>query len=125
MTKSIHFKLIAAIAILIAVLALTSLPAFAQSKAAVCEGVTAAGGNCAGGVGQVNKVITFVLNTLSVIVAVVSVIYIIWGGFKYVTSSGDASNVQSAKNTIMYAIVGLIVVALAQAIVNYVLQQAT
>ncbi len=50
---------------------------------------------------------------------------IIVGGLKYITSGGDSGNITSAKNTILYAIVGLIVVALAQIIVRFVLQRAT
>ena len=50
---------------------------------------------------------------------------IIYGGFRYVTSGGDSGHVSSAKNTIIYAIVGLVVVALAQFIVQYVLNQVS
>jgi hypothetical protein len=46
---------------------------------------------------------------------------IIIGGFKYITSGGDSNNVSSAKNTILYAIIGLIIVALAQTIVRFIL----
>jgi hypothetical protein len=56
---------------------------------------------------------------------VVAVIMIIVGGLKYITSGGDSGNITSAKNTILYAIVGLIVVALAQIIVRFVLERAT
>jgi hypothetical protein len=50
---------------------------------------------------------------------------IIIGGLKYITSSGDSNNITSAKNTILYAIIGLVVVALAQFIVKFVLGKAT
>ena len=63
-----------------------------------------------------------IINFFSVLVAVVSVIMIIWGGFKYVTSGGESNNVSSAKNTIIYALVGLVIVALAQFIVQFVLK---
>lgn len=65
-----------------------------------------------------------IVNLLSVIVGIVSVIMIIYGGFKYITSGGDSGNVSGAKNTLVYAIVGLIIVALAQFIVHYVLSTA-
>jgi hypothetical protein len=48
----------------------------------------------------------------------------IYGGFKYITSGGDSGNVTAAKNTIMYALIGLVVVALAQLIVRFVLGKA-
>jgi hypothetical protein len=50
---------------------------------------------------------------------------IIVGGLKYITSGGDSGNVSGAKNTILYAIVGLVVVALAQIIVRFVLTRVT
>jgi hypothetical protein len=50
---------------------------------------------------------------------------IIWGGFKYITSGGDTGNVSGAKNTLIFAIVGLIIVALAQFVVHFVLNTAT
>ena len=70
-----------------------------------------------------NNIITDIVNIFSVIVGIVSVIMIIYGGFRYVTSGGDSGNVSSAKNTIIYAIIGLVVVALAQFIVRFVLTQ--
>lgn len=73
----------------------------------------------------INDIITNIVNIFSVIVGVVSVIMIIYGGFRYVTSGGDSGNVTSAKNTIIYAVVGLVVVALAQFIVQFVLQKVT
>jgi len=50
---------------------------------------------------------------------------IIIGGFKYVTSGGDSTKISSAKSTIFYALIGLVVVALAQVIVRLVLTKAT
>ena len=46
---------------------------------------------------------------------------IIVGGIRYITSGGDSGNISSAKNTIIYAVIGLIIVALAQILVHYVL----
>ncbi len=74
---------------------------------------------------DINNLIATVINIFSVVVGVVAVIMIIIGGLKYITSSGDSNNVTSAKNTILYAIIGLVVVALAQFIVKFVLQRAT
>ena len=61
-----------------------------------------------------------VINTLSLIVGVVSVIMIIIGGLRYITSSGDSGNVTNAKNTILYAVVGLIIVLFAQVMVEFI-----
>lgn len=73
---------------------------------------------------KLNSIIKTVINVVSVVVGVVAVIMIIFGGLKYITSGGDSSNVSAAKNTIIYAIVGLVVVALAQFIVRFVLDKA-
>jgi len=66
-----------------------------------------------------------IINIISIIVGVVAVIMIIFGGFKYITSGGTAEKVTGAKNTILYGLIGLIIVALAQIIVKFVLHQAT
>ncbi len=62
-----------------------------------------------------------VINIFSVVVGAVSVIMIIIGGFRYVISGGDSNGVTGAKNTILYAIVGLVIVLFAQVIVRFVL----
>ncbi len=55
----------------------------------------------------------------------VAVIMIIVGGLRYITSGGSDTSVTSAKNTILYAIIGLIIVALAQIMVRFVLSKVT
>ena len=55
------------------------------------------------------------------VIGALSIIMIIYGGFKYITSSGEASAVTSAKNTIMYALIGLIVAVMAFTIASIVL----
>jgi cytochrome bd-type quinol oxidase subunit 2 len=91
-----------------------------------CEGATV-GGSCneAEASQKVNSTIATVINIFSVIVGVAAVIMIIIGGFRYITSSGDSASVNSAKNTILYAIIGLVIVALAQVIVRFVLNQVS
>jgi hypothetical protein len=51
----------------------------------------------------------------------VSVIFLVWGGFKYITSNGDSSGVSTAKSTIIAALIGLVIAALARPIVNFVI----
>ena len=104
----------------------TPAPATNPSKDAVCQGVALTGGDCnADAEGQVNTIIESVINILSVLVGVASVIMIMIGGFKYVTSNGDSNSIGSAKNTILYAIIGLVVVAMAQTIVQFTVRRAT
>lgn len=66
-----------------------------------------------------------IVNIFSIIVGIVAVLMIIYGGFRYITSGGASDKVGSAKNTLIYAVIGLIVVALAQLIVHYVINTAT
>lgn len=73
------------------------------------------------GDGSFSSVIKSVINIFSVVVGAVSVIMIIIGGFRYIVSNGDSNGVSGAKNTILYAIVGLVIVLFAQVIVRFVL----
>ena len=68
----------------------------------------------------IEKIIVTVVNTMMFLIGALSVIMIIYGAFRYVTSAGDAKQVESAKNTILYAVIGIIVALLAVAIVNFV-----
>ncbi|MCL2037520.1 pilin [Candidatus Saccharibacteria bacterium] len=80
------------------------------------------GGKCvrASGARDLNSTIQQVINIMLFIIGILSVIMIIWGGISYVLSRGDPEKVKNAKNTIIYAIVGLIVAILAFAIVQWV-----
>lgn len=62
------------------------------------------------------------LMTVYFVAGIVAVIIIIIGGIRYAASGGDASGIQSAKNTIMYAIVGLVVIIMAAAITSFVIK---
>lgn len=64
--------------------------------------------------------ITNIINTMLFLIGIISVIMLIIGGLRYVISGGDQTAVQNAKNTILYAIVGLIISLLALAIVQFV-----
>lgn len=84
------------------------------------------GGDCAttsNAESSVNNILTLVINIFSVVVGIIAVIMIIIGGIRFVLSGGDSANVTSARNTILYAIVGLVIVALAQILVRYVLNR--
>lgn len=67
-----------------------------------------------------NAIFKTVVNVLLFIIGAISVIMLIIGGIRYTISQGDSGAVTSAKNTILYAIIGLIVAILAYAIVNFV-----
>lgn len=69
----------------------------------------------------INGVFTRITNTVLYVVGVISVIMLVWGGLRYILSGGDSKKITDAKNTILYAIIGLIIAVLAYAIVNFVL----
>lgn len=70
-------------------------------------------------------VFTQITNTVLYAVGIISVIMLIYGGLRYVVSGGDSKKVTDAKNTILYAIIGLIISILAFAIVNFVINAVT
>ena len=135
MIQKIKSKLLV-VASLLTLLAPAMVPVVAHAdaniKGSLCQGsnfnLDANGGNgdCADGANtdSLNTLLVKIVNIISAVVGVIAVIMIVFGGFKYITSGGDSNNVSGAKNTIIYAIIGLVVVALAQLIVHFVLNQA-
>src|SRR3989344_5944574 len=77
------------------------------------------------GTGKANDLIAKIINIFSVIVGIVAVIMIIVAGFRYITSAGNQERVKAAKTTLIYALIGLVIVALAQVIVRFVLRETT
>lgn len=94
-----------------------------DSKTQVLHGVGETGGDCSSS--GVSNVISDIVQILSIVVGIAAVIAIISAGFKYITSGGEASKVANAKSTLIYALVGLVVAALAQFLVHFVLTQST
>jgi hypothetical protein len=120
--------LVAALAVFVGLSAFAPSVALAASaKSTVCTTLGSSAGctTTPSGSVSINSVIAAVVNVLSIVIGVVSVIMIMVGGFKYVTSNGDSNSVSSAKNTILYAIIGIVVAALAQVLVNFVLKKIT
>lgn len=72
---------------------------------------------------KITRLINNVVNIISIIVGIISVIMIIYGGFRMVTSGGNPENTKAARNAIIYALVGLLIVAFAQVIVKFVLSK--
>lgn len=68
-----------------------------------------------------NGVFSRITNTVLLIVGLISVIMLVYGGLRYILSGGDSKKVTDAKNTILYAIIGLIISMLAYAIVHFIL----
>jgi hypothetical protein len=130
MTKSIK-KLLSA-ALIVPALALSvgfvATPAHAAFEKGLNDGAQSAQGKDQqgdaaslfgeGGQGGIFRTIT---NVLLFLIGAISVIMLIVGGIRYVVSGGDSTAVQNAKNTILYAIVGVVVAILAYAVVNFVI----
>jgi lysylphosphatidylglycerol synthetase-like protein (DUF2156 family) len=112
----------------IGVIAAALLPVTVPSAAyAVDPGFGACSGNSTSAVcrarnnDNVFRILKNVINILLTVVGIVAVIMVVVGGIKYAASQGDQGAVSSAKNTIIYAIVGLVIAVMAFAIVNFVL----
>lgn len=90
------------------------------------KGVTGSGGTGAKNQGsQVAVIIRTVVNILLFLIGAFAVIMIVIAGFRFVGSNGDANTVSSARNTVLYAVIGLIVAFLAYALVNFIIDQIT
>lgn len=97
-----------------------------STKTDVCEGIAVSGNQCNSTSGsEINNLVADIVNILSWVVGIAAVIMLIVGGLKYVMSAGDSNATKSAKDTILYAIVGLVIAVLAQGIVRFVLQRTT
>jgi hypothetical protein len=77
---------------------------------------------CDGSDTGVEKIVKSIVSLLSYLIGIVAVIMVIISGFKYVTASGDPNNVKSAKDTLIYALIGLFIASLAQFLVHFVLR---
>ena len=73
----------------------------------------------------VNKTITLFINIFTGIIGITAVIMILVAGFKYITSGGESAKMASAKNTLIYALIGLVIVAFSQIIVKFVLAKSS
>lgn len=100
----------------------SSCPNSNDSKGQVLQGISVSGSNC--DTSGVDSAVNAAVTILSYVVGIVAVIMIIIAGFKYLTSGGDANKVGSAKSTLIYAIIGIVIAVLAQVIVHYVVNTA-
>ncbi len=121
-------KLVLIMAILMMLILPLGSVVYAQdAKQSACDGIGAAAGNAPGSGctttsgPSVDETIAVAVNILSAIVGIVAVVAIIVAGLRFITANGDSNNISSARNTILYALVGLVVAALAQVIVHFVL----
>jgi hypothetical protein cdiviTM7_00647 len=105
-------------------------PVYAEDVITAADNGPVAGIDSAQGTGvptQINGdtgIVRKIINILLYVIAIISVIMLIIGGLKYVVSGGNNAKVSDAKNTILYAIIGLVVAIFAYAIIRFVVGQA-
>ncbi len=78
-----------------------------------------------GGVSQIQSFIQSVIQTLITLAGLVSVGFFVWGGFGYITSSGNPESLDRSKKTILYSAVGLAIVLGAFVLSSVITQLAT
>jgi hypothetical protein len=93
------------------------------SSATLCQANAAEQNKTSNSIYGKDGIITKAINLLSIVIGIAAVVVIIIGGLKYVLSAGDSNSINSAKNTILYAVVGLIISVVAQAIILFVLKR--
>ncbi|MEM6997297.1 MAG: pilin [Patescibacteria group bacterium] len=111
--------------VVIALIGFMTGTASAQDGSDVLRGVDAAGGPGGNAETEVNNLVGNVISILSWVVGVIAVIMIIVSGLRFILAGGDAQKVGQARNGIIYGLVGLAVVVMAQAIVRFVINEAT
>jgi len=124
--------LLATLALLVGISAplILAAPAGASNSSALCEGSGGTwkadskapnGGSCSSTDGRtVAGTIQQLTDVLIFLIGAIAVVMIIIGGLRYVTSSGDQAGLTSAKNTVLYSVIGLVVAFMAYAIVHFI-----
>lgn len=100
---------------------------FESAKEQACEGsqLGASAPDCSGASTEIDSLIASIINLLSIVVGIIAVIMIIVSGLRFITSGGDSNSVSSARNGILYALVGIVLVVLAQVIVRFIINRAS
>ena len=121
--------LVPAFALMLSVATPIATPANAEFNRSATEGANAAKGKDTQGSlfgdGSEDGIFKTISNVLLFIIGAISVIMLIIGGIRYTISGGDQTQVTAAKNTILYAVIGIVVALLAFALVNFVLTSFT
>lgn len=102
-------------------LGLTILPSPSASAINVFQGCSGSASTvCKSQGDEAGSMIKIVINVLLMVLGMISVIMVVIGGIRYTTSNGDSSSLKAAKETIIYAVVGLIIAIMSYTIVNFV-----
>ena len=124
--KKIYSTLIVVAVAITSTLIITNTTVLADStRDDACKGVNYAtggeAGDCTGtGINDVGGWVYTVINWALIVIGIICVVFIIIGAVKFMTSGGEPDKVKSGKNTIMYAVIGLVIAILANVIVQIV-----
>ena len=124
--KKLLIYILLTVGLLSPTLALGAQPIYATTQEELKKGACLGDAACEASTpdstkSSVNNIINTIINVFSWVVGVVAVIMVIFGGFRYVTAAGNETKTKAAKDTILFALIGIIIVALAQTIVKYVI----
>ena len=133
LTKTIKAKFASITAILYLLVSFSAapLPVFActtdnSPKGQVEQSVAQTAGastDCTGS--GVTTIVGNAIQLFSIIIGIAAVVMIMIAGFKYITANGDSNNINSAKSTLVYALIGVAIAALAQFLVHFVFNTVT
>lgn len=104
----------------ITTLVLSATTAYAQQDAwwsFIPENLEGVGG------GSLPALIATIINVMLLIAAVVAVIYLIIGGYQYITSGGNAEQAQTGRTTVLNAIIGLVIIFAAYLVVRFIIEK--
>ena len=130
--RSYFLKISIVVVSLLGFMSLSPVTVLADCDATTTAGAIACGSDESAGVpsssnptDSLDSTISDILNVLSVAIGIIAVVMLMIGGFRYITSGGVAERVATAKKTILYAMVGIAVVALSQTIAKFVLDKTS
>lgn len=98
-------------------------PTSDSSEGQILRGVGETGSDCS--TDDLMNIISVATEIISVIAGIAGVIMVVYSGFRYITSGGDTGKIGAAKTSLIYALIGLAIAALAQFMVNFVINTAS
>lgn len=122
--KLITVVLLSVISLMMIVYSVPATVGAVDSTDQICEGVKAISGQAcdtADGSTRLSNAVKVAIRILQLIAGLLSVFYLIYAGIKFITSSGGSDGVKTAKNTILYVAIGIIIVLIAEGIIRFVL----
>jgi ABC-type Fe3+ transport system permease subunit len=115
-------KIIVALVLLMG-FSVLAIPTVVSADSVICPQGTSSPNPLCSSDKDVGDIIKIVVDTLMFLIGVVAVLVIIIAGFRMVTSSGNAESMSKARNSIIYASIGIVVAVAASAIIGFVVEQ--